>query len=403
MKLTPLNRCLLDDRSHSHRGASLESSPVGATGLAAAALSFALLLAACAAAPPPDNGGLGPPIGGSSVACENPGPSGNGGASGFTAPPARDLPWLHVEGNQIKDPSGDTVILRGVAFADLGEVERQEGGINAMIDRVTNAGDVQSCSASWETRVIRVAVSPADGGVLTPVQYQPGGNYIDTILRPTVDYARSRGLYVIIDWHYIGDTTLHQQSTAAFWADIAPHFAGDSNVLFELYNEPVNGGNWASVRADMQSWTNIVRAAAPDNLILVGTPNWCQNVSAATMNPVDGANLVYVAHMYPEHFNSPSLRTELSTAAAVKPVIVTEWGFQQGGNTILNGNVTNYGGPFKQFLENQKVSWTGWCASRSWQPAMFRTDFVLKVGEGSLGGFVKDWLYEKRAADQPTP
>ena len=32
-------------------------------------------------------------------------------------------PWLHADGNQIKDPSGNVVVLRGVALIDLGFLE----------------------------------------------------------------------------------------------------------------------------------------------------------------------------------------------------------------------------------------------------------------------------------------
>src|SRR5262245_10428111 len=63
-------------------------------------------------------------------------------------------PWLHVEGNQIEDPHGNVVILRGVAFPDLGDLQFWEGGINAMIDRVTSGSDMQGCSPSWQTRVL---------------------------------------------------------------------------------------------------------------------------------------------------------------------------------------------------------------------------------------------------------
>jgi hypothetical protein len=347
-----------------------------------------------------------PGAGGRSVTCENGGISGGvsgaGGAGTATIAP-RELPWLHVEGNQIKDSNGNVVVLRGVAFADLGEVQVSEGGINKMIDRVTNLSDLQGCSPSWETRVVRLTVSPPDGGVTTPIQYRPGGTYYDNVLRPAIDYARSKGVYAIIDWHYIDDTTLHQATTAAFWADMAPRFANDSNVLFELFNEPINNGSWPSVRADMQSWTDIVRAAAPNNLILIGTPNWCQYVGNAASNPINGTNLVYIAHMYPEHWKQVSLRNQITTALANHPVFITEWGFEEGGNSILDGTVTSYGNAFKQFVDTRQISWTGWCASRSWRPAMFGTDFGLLVGDGSLGGFVKDWLYDQRDADQPSP
>ena len=344
------------------------------------------------------------------------GAAGSAGASGDAlstlAADAPALPWHHVDGNKIKDENGDVVILRGVAFPDLGELQTQEApagsanaGIKAMIDRVTKSDDPEGgCSASWATRVIRLALSPADGMAKTPLQYMPGGNYYDTILRPTVDYARQKGVYVIIDWHYIDDTTNHEDTTTAFWMDTAPRFANDSNVLFELYNEPINGGSWTTVRADMQTWYDVVRQAAPNNLVLVGTPNWSQLVGTAAANPIDGTNTVYVAHMYPQHWANSALRTQITQAAAKVPVFVTEWGFREDPtNTILNGTITSYGAPFKQFLQQTGASWTAWCASRSWQPAMFNSDFSLRSGEGEMGAFVKDWLYEQQNVDQVMP
>jgi endoglucanase len=182
---------------------------------------------------------------------------------------------------------------------------------------------------------------------------------------------------------------------------MAPRFANDSHVLFELFNEPVNDGDWSSVRTDMQTWYDIVRAGAPQNLVLVGTPNWCQIVGPTAQNPVNGTNIAYVAHMYPLHWSEPMFRNEITTAAAVHPVFVSEWGFDQGGNEIVAGTVSNYGNPFKQFIDQAGVSWTAWCASSTWGPPMFNDDYSLRVGEGSMGGFAKDWLYEKRDANQP--
>ena len=61
------------------------------------------------------------------------------------------------------------------------------------------------------------------------------------------------------------------------------------------------------------------------------------------------------------------------------------------------------GDPFKQFVEQHRLSWTAWCASSSWGPPMFDMNYGLRVGEGQMGGFAKDWLYEKRDADRPAP
>jgi endoglucanase len=327
------------------------------------------------------------------------------GGSGGGAGSRGALPWLRVTGNRIEDPSGNEVILRGVSFIDLGATEEWEGGARQMIDRLTNTTDTASSSPGWYTRVVRLAIYPPDSEDFdSPNTYQAGNTaYYDTLLRPVVDYARQKGVYAIIDWHYIGDTNAHVQTTSAFWTDMAPRFANDSHVLFELFNEPINDGNWASVRANMQTWYDIVRARAPQNLVLVGTPNWCQIVGPTAQNPVNGTNIAYVAHMYPLHWNEPSLRSEITTAAAVHPVFVSEWGFDQGGNEIVDGTATNYGNPFKQFIEQNRLSWTAWCASSTWGPPMFNMDYSLRVGEGSMGGFVKDWLYEKRDANRPMP
>ena len=330
--------------------------------------------------------------------------AGGTAGSGGTPEPARPLPPLHVEGNQIKDPNGNVVVLRGVAMIDLGATESWEGGVRAMIDRLTKADDTQGSSLGWHPSVVRLAVYPTDSDFDSPIQYQANPEaYYQNVLRPAVDYAKQKGLYAIVDWHHIDDTTKHVDTTNAFWADIAPRFKNDPNVLFELFNEPINAGSWPSVRTDMQSFYNTVRVGAPDNLVLVGTPNWCQVVGPTALQPIEGTNIVYVAHMYPQHWANASLRTQIATAAAAHPVFLSEWGFQSGANAILDGTISSYGAPFKQFVEDYRLSWTAWCASNNWGPPMFNADYSLRVGEGEMGGFAKDWLYEKRDSDLPSP
>jgi endoglucanase len=336
-----------------------------------------------------------------------------GGTGGTTSMAGADdgadapaLPWIHVDGKQFKDDNDNIVVLRGVDLIDLGATEQWEGGIHKMIDRLTNPDDTQANSPGWGTRILRLAVAPADAMIGTPAPYTPGTQYYEHYLRPTVDYARQKGLYVIIDWHYIDDTSLHVDTTNAFWSDIAPHFADDSNVFFELYNEPMDMGNWSTTKPHMQDWYTLVRDAAPNNVILVGSPNWSQLAGTAAQDPIDGTNIAYVAHMYPTHWKSQSLRDQVTTAAAIAPVFMTEWGFEESltdNGGLLSGTIASYGDPLKAFVEANGLSWSAWCASSTWGPPMFNTDYTLRVGDGEMGGFVKDWLYEKKDADRPSP
>jgi endoglucanase len=323
-------------------------------------------------------------------------------------------PWLHTDANKIKDPAGNVVVLRGVDSIDLGAMEAWYGGVIALIDRVTNKSDPCGSYVGWYPRVIRLAVYPFDEGAFSGIYtFTPGyDDYYETLLRPVVDYCKTKDLYAIIEWHYIGNTYMstHQATTSEFWEYMAPRFAGDSHVLFELFQEPINNtfgsssANWASVKTDMQTWVNIVRRYAPYNLILVGGPTYCQVIAPQATNPIDGNNIVYVSHIYPGSWTSGN-RAQITTCAAVYPVFMTEWGFDinaSSSSSHLRGTITSYGQPIMNFVEGLKISSSAWEACSAWEPPMFNWNWTLRIGEGNMGGFVKDTLYLRRNDDQPS-
>jgi hypothetical protein len=177
--------------------------------------------------------------------------------------------------------------------------------------------------------------------------------------------------------------------------------------MFELFNEPINAGateleRWLSVRDDMQRWINIVRTYAPDTIILVGGPSYCQIIGPTAAHPVTGDNIAYVSHIYPMHWLGGSrawYTNHITTAALAHPVIMTEWGFQEdSSDSGLQGTITNYGDPLKDFLDYYGIGMTAWVASYDWGPSMFNNDWTLRVGEGQMGGFTKDWLYDANEA-----
>ncbi len=335
-------------------------------------------------------------------------------------------PWLHVEGNQIKDPDGNVVVLRGIDMIDLGFLEEWHGGAYQMIDRLTDKTDTQGSSTGWYPKVLRINITPPDSVSNWPHPFNPDNdNLYNNLLRPIVDYCLSKDLYVIIDWHYVANTYEHVNSTSEFWEYMAQRFANDSHVIFELFNEPINDINgdwifnsndindWLSVRADMQTWIDIVRNYAPNNLILVAGPFYSQAIGLAAnypvSDPIGNNNIAYVSHIYPGHWNDSywhgAYRNQITTCHAVHPVFMTEWGFSQSGSPdpddMLNGTITEYGQPLMEFLENQGISNTAWVASYNWGPPMFYSDWSLRCGEGEMGCFLKDTLYTRRNDDQP--
>ncbi|KPL25152.1 MAG: hypothetical protein AMJ75_01730 [Phycisphaerae bacterium SM1_79] len=323
-------------------------------------------------------------------------------------------PWLHVDGNQIKDPAGNVVVLRGISTIDLGFLEAWQGGAINMIDRLTDKTDTQGDSLGWHPRILRIPVYPPDAASSWPHRFDPNNdNFYNNLLRPVIDYCAAKDIYAIIDWHYITDTWDKVEQTSEFWEYMAPRFAGDSHVLFEIFNEPINNtgdsqtNRWLDFRDDAQTWVDIIRTHAPDNLILVGGPQWSQIIAPAATYPVSGSNIVYVAHVYPAHWlgiygNQNYFKGQITTCAAVHPVIMTEWGFTTTTEVLLNGTITNYGQPLMDFLELNKVGNTAWVASYNWGPPMFHSNWTLRCGQGEMGCFVKDTLYARRNDDQPT-
>jgi endoglucanase len=309
---------------------------------------------------------------------------------------ANNTPWLSVSGRYIKDPSGKNVILRGVSLADVSVTDSHARNTNALIDMATDHAD------GWYARVVRLPVYP------NAIDGQPGWNadpdtYFTKHLDPAVQHCISKQIYCIIDWHYIKDYTSNDVDTAtrAFWNYVAPKYASTPNVLFELYNEPIYPDSWSTWKTTAQPWVDIIRAAAPKNLILIGGPRWSQNVAEAATNPFRGSVLVYVAHIYPGHGGQSVWDSWFGNSTSTVPYFVSEWGWQQGGAVPTSGTKTGYGVPFSAYLDSKGVSWTAWVFDIYWQPIMFDTNWNLLGGESYMGEFTKDFLYQHRNDNLP--
>jgi fibronectin type 3 domain-containing protein len=331
----------------------------------------------------------------------------------LVSPAMAATPWLHTDANLIKDPCGNVVVLRGLDTIDIGSVELWRGGVNALIDRVTNKNNTEGNSPGWYPRVIRLAVYPqAETDTSGPWYFETNhDDYYNNLLRPVVDHCKEKDIYAIIDWHFVGDNTYDRvPETNTFWAYMAPKFANDSHVLFELFNEPGNTSgstdaqDWATCKPNMQTWINIIRDSAPNNLILVAGPSWSQEIGPAADDPLTGTNIVMVAHIYPGHWHSSSQSwylNHIDHCLTRYPVFMSEWGFRGSLSGNLQGTIADYGQPLSDWREARKISNTAWVTDYSWQPEMFNSSWNLLVGSGEMGGFTKDLLYNFRNADQP--
>lgn len=297
-------------------------------------------------------------------------------------------PRLHVEGRDLKDEAGATVVLKGVSLIDIGQQHAWKGGIPAMIDRLTDTG--------WGTQIVRFPIYDVDPWPFLVDNAMRRENYMDVVLRPAVDYATSKGLYVIIDWHRISNVSAREEENARkFWAYMGGQFADYPNVIYELYNEPidnvgscVSGANddcWPPFKAQAEGWLEALRPVAPDTLVLVGGPSWSQVIGPAADDPVADPNVAYVGHIYPFHMGNTAVEDQITRCAAVHPVVITEWGF--GFET---GDDVPYKDRIRALIEDNQLSWTAWVADDAWGPPMFNED----GSTNAFGDYVQAWLAE---------
>ena len=312
------------------------------------------------------------------------------------------LPWLTVNGNKVQDPTGKTVILRGSALIDIGALYWYGGqsavGITTRMDQVAAAG-VQG-------HVVRLPVYPKinynTGGSptcspcpypigsgptagCTPVSPLSAADYVEKVLKPAVDYATSKNLYVIIDYHQIDNVTSGTSAADAvtFWTDIAPVFAGASNVLYEPFNEPIDSNvGWSTMKPIVQQLVDTIRLAAPNNIIIVPSNDWDQHTGDAASDPPNGTNLMYTAHIYATNWSS-AFQSQVAAAVTKAPVFVTEWGY-------ASSDPSSFGPSLQTTLNGDGASWTAWVTDNAWTPSIFADSNLSTLT--SFGTLVKSWL-----------
>ncbi|HLL68937.1 MAG TPA: cellulase family glycosylhydrolase [Micromonosporaceae bacterium] len=277
--------------------------------------------------------------------------SGGGGGTVTGPPPATGSTpvarhgQLRVCGTRMCDRTGAGVQLRGVSSMWLNWDPAGYG---------ENLTALRWMRDNWNLTVIRAAM-----GV------EPSGAYLSDPARARgqveriINNAVAAGVYVIVDWH-AHEAQNHRAQSVAFFTDLARRYGHLPNVIWEPYNEPLQV-SWASViKPYHQAVVNAIRSVDPDNIIILGTPTWSQNVDQAAADRVSGSNLMYTLHFYScSHTQWLRDRADAAIRSGIA-LFVTEWGgtHADGG---LDGRVC---APETQawlnWMRTNGVGWTAW-------------------------------------------
>ncbi|HEY4325238.1 MAG TPA: glycoside hydrolase family 5 protein [Mucilaginibacter sp.] len=278
---------------------------------------------------------------------------------------------LKVENNKIVNQNHTEPQLRGICLSWTlwqGQKYYNPSVVNWLVSDF-NVSIIRAC----------MAVQP-DHGYLQQPKAQV------RLIEGVVDQAIKDGIYVLIDWHDHHGSE-HTQQSKEFFAAMAKKYTGVPNVIYEIWNEP-DTAKWDTIKNYAVQVITEIRKYDPDNLIVVGSPHWDQDVDIAAASPITGfKNIAYSFHFYASDPNHQQKLREKADCAIAEglPLMITEWG---GGEANGNGKFDRAEvNAWLQWMETNKLSWTNWNITDKAE-----TTALLLKGASKKGGWTEGQL-----------
>ncbi|MFZ5985672.1 MAG: cellulase family glycosylhydrolase [Bacillota bacterium] len=272
---------------------------------------------------------------------------------------------LKIVGSQLCNQSGQAIQLKGMSSHGI-----------QWYGNYVNYNSMKWLRDDWGITVFRVAMYTAENGYIS----NPS---LKNKVKEAVEAAIDLGLYIIIDWHILqdNDPNMYKQQAKEFFREMATLYGNYPNVIYEIANEPNGGVTWnGHIKPYAEEVIPVIRAIDPDNIIIVGTGTWSQDIHDAANNPLKFSNIMYALHFY-AGTHGQYLRDRIDYAMSKGAAIfVSEWGTSDasgGGGVYLSQSQT-----WIDFMASRKISWANWSLSDKAESSA-----ALNPGASTSGGW----------------
>ena len=262
---------------------------------------------------------------------------------------------LSINGSKLIDENNNEIQLKGLSSHGL-----QWSGA------YTNHYTLNKLKRDYNHNVYRLAMYTDEGGYLQ----NPNIKYK---VFQGIDDAIDLGLYVIVDWHILKDRNplWNVEKAKQFFDEVSKKYANVPNVIYEICNEP-NGWDvkWNnSIKPYAEQVIPVIRKNDENAIIIVGTGTWSQDIHEVWGNPLRYNNIMYAVHFYASSHKDWLRNRIYETLKRNLPVFITEFGtMDASGNGGINYSETH---KWMTFLDDNKISWTNWSMSATWQKHSF--------------------------------
>lgn len=257
----------------------------------------------------------------------------------------------------------------------------------------------------WGIELIRAAMAVDDT--------KPGGATVEDLggyltkpfvnqhaLEEVVHGAIENGIYVIIDWH-AHRAEDNKAEAIEFFTRMARKYGSFNNVIYEVYNEPVET-QWSAIKSYARDVITAIRAEDPDNLIIVGTRTYSQHVEEVIGSEINDPNVAYTLHFYAGTHGDTQRGWAQQAVNAGIPIFVTEWGMTAAdggsdGNLASDQQIQAW----TSFMRDNNISHANWAISSHGQAsaALVRgastrgnwSDSDLTPGGRKVRELIKNW------------
>jgi hypothetical protein len=292
----------------------------------------------------------------------SPGPS---TATGGNTSPANGGPTYSVVGNHIL-ANGQEFTPYGITVFGLSYPQWQA-------HRAEDQQQILATAASWHANTVRIQVAPPD--LFDAAPYDAA--YLSAVEQECA-LAQQHGLNVILAAQYERTTSIPMPDTTTldFWRVVAPLYAHDPGVWFDLFNEPALGvakagglsqlwGIWrngGSGHVGMQQLVSTVRAVAP-NVVLAEGIEKAKSLQGLSGYELVGGSIAYAVHPYfvsDQWSSTASWDQNWGDLSAQVPVVIGEWGEYQTSLPSCRPDAPSLVPEFLDYLGTHGIGLIAW-------------------------------------------